>query len=116
MVNHKNMILDDGKIKICPEVIEMNKPEHVYAFEKIMFDMNLKFMERELFWENHRGAHEKWDSTYGALCRECEDLSQDKYLMKYRFENQVPKCFWNTKEMCSYMKVIPFIPSVMINI
>lgn len=123
MVNHKNMILDAGEIKICPEVIEMSKPKHVYEFEKLMFEMNMKFEERDAYHRNNIRVypysgwkHEHNQKIYDCLCREADEQEEDKYMMKYRYETFVPKCFWNTKEMCDYMNVIPFIPSVMINV
>lgn len=40
MVHNKLKMLDEGKIKFCPEVIEMKKPQYVYDFEDEIFQMN----------------------------------------------------------------------------
>ena len=123
MVNMKNFILDCGKLKICPEIKTMSKPEHIYDFEERMYQMNLKFDERDAYHRNnirvypYAGWQHEWNQRiYDSLCEECEELENDEFLMSFRGESKIAKSEWNTKRMCEYMKVIPFRPSVMINI
>ncbi len=123
MVNNELKILDEGKIKYIAEVITMPKPEHIYRFEQLMFKWNMKFEERDAYCRNNSKEfpysgwkHDHNQQHYDLLCRETDELEQDEFMMKFRYETFVEKYLWNTKDMCAYMKVEPFLTSVMINI
>lgn len=121
-------ILDEGQIKMCPEC-KMGKPKYVYDFEyqilKYKHDlMKAEFDKNNMIISTARGQCYKYphkQSDYEEACLKYNTLYNNvffqKWLMEYEMNrNAIPKIFWDCKEICNFMNVIPFTPSVMINI
>jgi hypothetical protein len=114
MVNHKNKILDGGKFKFVPECIEMKKPEYVYKFEDEIKKMNSCFHEfeaKKCLWKQN--AYDI--NNLNELNRKCEMYKDQEFLYSYLFETEVNSRVEFNK-IARYYKIIPFTPSVMINI
>lgn len=115
MVCKKFLILDEGSEKYVPEG-KMSKPKHVKDFEKILWDCH---DAREQYDHYHYGVRNKY-RTY--------DKAEDKILLDNvkKYDNdivflktwgtEVQQKYWWDNKLCEYMNVIPFTPSVMINI
>lgn len=110
MVSNKLKILDEGKIKFCPEVIEMKKPEYVYKFENEIFQMNRDYHKYDALVSQNASA-DKLNEQY----RICESYKRNNFLYSFLFETEVTsKVEFN--QIAKYYNIIPFTPSVMINI
>lgn len=116
-------ILDEGKKKFVAEVIEMKKPDYVYKFEKEICEMNLCYYRQE---QCGRTLQEKCRRYGDHTCKaEMEAYKEaqvnwrqyqnNEFLLRYLFEDEV-KCKSEFTRIAGYYKIIPFIPSVMINI
>lgn len=131
MVNYKNFVLNEGELKSTPEVVEMSKPTYIYDFEKIVNDWCYKLNEYNcradrMIGINSAGGQEivypHTPEEYSALCRERQHHLDNPLLSNYAMEMEMtkdhglPKIFWKSKAITNFMGVIPFIPSVMINI
>lgn len=114
MVNNKLKVLDEGQNKFVPEVIEMKKPEYVYKFENEITEMNCRFHEYEakkcLYKE---GSYSSDDLN--ELYRRCEEYKNNEFLFSFLFETEVNSRVEFNK-IAKYYNIIPFTPSVMINI
>lgn len=131
MVNYKNFVLDHGELKSTPEVIEMSKPTYIYDFEKIVNNWVYELNEYNcradrMIGTNSAGGQEivypHTPEEYSALCRDRQHHLDDAFLsnwaeeMEVTYDRGIPKIFWKSKAITDFMGVIPFIPSVMINI
>lgn len=124
MVNNKLNILDEGQIKMCPETIEMKKPNYVYKFEDELSDMNLCFNKKQLAGEIMQN---KLRTTHEVNCQreiehyhEClkewnDNYENNEFLKYYLFETKINDDY-TYKKIAKYYNIIPFTPSVMINI
>ena len=124
MVNNKLNILDEGQIKMLPEVIEMKKPSYVYQFEDEICSMNLCFSKKQNAGEVMQNKLRTMSSIncqneikyYETCCQEWNDkFENNEFLKEYLFETS---CSSNVeyKKIAKYYNIIPFTPSVMINI
>lgn len=122
MVNNKLNILDEGQIKMCPECISMKKPSYYYDFEQEICNMNKTFIQKDIAGnEYQRNAVKRTDtpgmkSTYDDLVSKCREYEQNEILHSYMWEGSIPVTPYNTNKICKYYNIIPFTPSVMINI
>ena len=106
------------------------KPKYIYDFES---QMHAKYMEiyyanelcNRIITTNSAGGQEfKYPYTsddYDEACRKRANLKSDKFVQQWigelEFNNwKLDKMFWNYKTIVDYLGVIPFTPSVMINI
>jgi len=114
MVNNKLKVLDEGQNKFVPEVIEMKKPEYVYRFESEILEMNSRFHEYEakrcLYKE---GCYSSDDLN--ELYMRCEEYKNNEFLFKFLFMDSINSRV-EFNQIAKYYNVIPFTPSVMINI
>lgn len=131
MVCNKLKILDGGTIKMCPEVIEMKRwyqTDSLYLrFAQSDDKTTWKFVkdddlnetkvevENEFYIEPSR-KFVAWknkcfkESFLGGL------IPNDDYRFSENPYKECVKDFWTHQEVLDYMKIIPFTPSVMINI
>lgn len=110
MVNNKMRILDGGVIKLVAECIEMKKPEYVYKFENEMMDQNAKFHKLEALKSCNAD-----ESLINEAFRDFEMCKRNTFLYSFLFETEVnSKVDFN--KIAKYYNIIPFTPSVMINI
>lgn len=122
MVNNKLNILDEGQIKMCPEVIEMKKPQYYYDFEMELCKMNLCFTSKEIQGKKLQDlAIRRLDTTsehdtYNELIEKCNNYENNEILHSYLWEKYIEVNNYNTQKICKYYNIIPFTPSVMINI
>lgn len=124
MVNNKLKILDEGEIKFVPECIEMKKPEYVYKFEGEIMKMNICHLRKQLAGETLQDKIKKFpphacvreENSYNELCNEWNsNFEENEFLKKFLFCDSVEsRCEFN--QIAKYYKIIPFTPSVMINI
>lgn len=106
------------------------KPTYIYDFEN---QMRAKFMEiyyaeencKRMITTNSAGGQEfKYPFTnedYDEACRKKNNLKSDNFIQKWINELEMNnwklnKIFWQYKEITEYLGVIPFTPSVMINV
>jgi len=127
MVNHKNKILDCGELKFVAECIEMKKPEYVYKFERELLEMELLYRKKETAGKEYQEkivkTHEcnciREKQNYENLCnewkREYEDNPEKEFILKFLFEREI-KNKYEFDRIAKYYNIIPFTPSVMINI
>lgn len=114
MVNHKNKILDCGEFKFVPECIEMKKPEYVYKFEDEIRKMNSCFHEyqaKKTLYDQGCYDINKLDEIH----RRCEMYKENDFLYSFLFETDVYSRV-DFNRIAKYYNIIPFTPSVMINI
>ena len=122
MVNNKLNVLDEGQIKMCPDVIEMKKPKYYYDFEHEICSMNLCFSNKEIAGKRlqelavKRQDRTSDHDTYNKLCVSCQEYEQNEILHSFLWEKDIEVCNYNTQKICKYYNIIPFTPSVMINI
>ena len=124
-------ILDENEIKQL-SIIDYNmvKPKHIYDFEYLITQykyekLRLEASKERMITTNSAGGQE-WSrgynqTTYDQVCREYHDhldVFKEKYMdeMDMNGIHGIPKIYWNSKEICDFMGIIPFVPSVMINI
>lgn len=120
-------ILDEGKLKYCSETIKMKKPDYVYRFENELMAMELLYRKREAAGQEYQ---QKIVKTHACNCirekqnyenycnqweREYEGNPEKEFLLKYLFTREISNKF-EFDRIASYYKIIPFTPSVMINI
>lgn len=129
-MNNKLFILDEGINKMCPEVIDMGKPIYIHDFEMKLYKYKMEVLRAECDKSNMiittcRGQEFKHpfnQTDYEQACLKFTNLKKDneffeKWLMEYEMNrNSIDKMHWKSKEICDFMEVIPFSPSVMINI
>lgn len=131
MVNNKMKILDQGKIKYVPEVKEMkrwyetdslyfrfafsdNKTDWKYVKDDDLNETRIE-VENEFYVEPSR-KFLKWkekvfkESHLGGM------IPNDDYRFSRDPYKECVKDFWTCQEVLDYMNIIPFTPSVMINI
>lgn len=122
MVNNKLNILDEGKIKMCQEVKEMKKPSYYYDFEMEIVKMNLTFTEYEIVGKNLTELAQKRrdriadHERYKEICDKVKEYKSNEILHSYLWQNDLHVNNYNTHKICKYYDIIPFTPSVMINI
>lgn len=131
MVNHKNKILDCGELKFVPECIEMVKWYQTDSLYFIFATSDRKRDKRKVrdehlndYYIDVENAHYVEPSrkfiTWKNKCFKESVLGGMVPNDKYRYsENPYKECaqeFWTHQEILDYMKIIPFTPSVMINI
>jgi len=122
MVNNKLNILDEGQIKMCPETINMKKPYYYYDFENEIDNMNLCFGRKELAGKNLQEKCLKRLDTksdhdnYNELIEQCNEYKNNEILYSFLWSRTIEICNYNTNKICKYYNIIPFTPSVMINI
>ncbi len=123
MVNHKNKILDCGKYKFVPECIEMKKPEYVYKFESEMANMTCCYQRYKSAGASYQDAVNRrlstvsyWEAEYPRVCGEWSEFENNKFLMEFLFMETVPNSKSEYDRIAKYYNIIPFTPSVMINI
>ena len=107
-------ILDEGKNKFVPECIEMKKPEYVYRFETEVKEMNLCFTTYEAkkcLYE--QGAYDI--NQLNEMYKKLEEYKMNEFLHSFLFETEVNSRV-DFKRIAKYYNIIPFTPSVMINI
>lgn len=106
------------------------KPKPVYEFESIImrkkYEIHSAEQQRDRMVETSRvrGQSFRYPFTskdYDDACHLVNTLKSDEFTQKWIFEldmnrGQVPKCFWKHKDIYDYLGIIPFTPSVMINI
>jgi len=123
MVCNKLKILDGGTIKMCPECIEMKKPEYVFRFEDEIRQMNHLWNQRRLAGDivqeliRFGRCHEKEENTYNVLCEKWNQKYEDNPTLNYYLGNDCEfftRCEFN--KIAKYYDIMPFTPSVMINI
>jgi len=124
-------ILDENEIKQLSKIeYIMAKPEYIYDFENEIRKYKIQCLRAE--WDKNamivtvpgRGQGFKYpftQSDYDTVCTEYNTLINNDFMQKWLLEwecnkNSMPKMFWKYKTICDYMNVIPFTPSVMINI
>jgi len=132
MVNNKMKILDDGgKIKYVPEVKEMVK---WYNTDSLYFKFALS--------DKKTDVRHALDADLNEITIECENenyvepsrkfiawkkkcfveghlgglIPNDNYRFSADAYKECAQKFWTRKEILDYLKIIPFTPSVMINI
>jgi len=127
MVNNKMKILDEGKNKFVPECIEMKKPEYVYQFETELKQMELLYRKKESAGREYQEKIIKFHEcncirekrNYENYCREWkrtyEDNPEKEYLLKFLFDREINNPY-EFNRIAKYYNIIPFTPSVMINI
>lgn len=122
MVNNTLKILDEGQIKMCPECIQMKKPQYYYDFEQEICNMNLCFMNKEISGKAYtEHAQKRTDTegmrlTYEGYVNACKNYEQNEILFSYLWDKCLDVNKYNTNKICKYYNIIPFTPSVMINI
>jgi len=92
----------------------MKKPEYVYRFENEIIKMNSCFHE----YEAKRVLCEQgcYDiNLLNEIYRECESYKSNNFLFSFLFETEVNSRV-DFNKIAKYYKIIPFTPSVMINI
>lgn len=124
-------ILDENEIKQLSIVdYNMGKPKYIYDFEHVIIEykyekLRLEASKKRMITTNSAGGQifdRGYDQTmYDKVCREYSDhldVFKDKYMdeMDMNGIHGIPKIYWNCKEICDFMGIIPFTPSVMINI
>ncbi|AXH76442.1 MAG: putative replicase [Cressdnaviricota sp.] len=115
MVCEKFLILDEGIKKYVAEY-KMNKPQHVKDFEKIIDEMENAREKYDHFHYGVKNGYRVYDPEYDKiLLEDVKKWDKDVVWLKTWNNNVQPK-FWWDKKLCEYMNVIPFTPSVMINI
>lgn len=120
MVCEKFIILDEGIKKYVAEY-KMVTPLHVLEFQEKLYEMNRDHQIYDHFvqslkegWIDH---NKKNKDRYEELLAKKKKWQEDEYIIKYLYDDtKVPPKFWWDKRLCEYMNVIPFTPSVMINI
>lgn len=131
MVNNKMKILDGGEIKLVAECIEMKRwyeTDSLYfrfAFSddkttyKNIIDDNLNETQVEVPNEYYIDPSRKF-VVWKNKCFKDSHLGGRIPNDNYRYSSDPYKeCvtdYWTKKEILDYMKIIPFTPSVMINI
>lgn len=129
MVNNINKILDEGIIKLIMSKEYKMKPSYIYDFEKIIrakqWELNdleqraQMMVEKTLHGSKFRNGYTS--RMYDEICERKNKLSEDVFIQKWMFEleinnGSIPKCYWNSKSITDFLGVVPFTPSVMINI
>jgi len=110
MVSNKLKVLDEGKNKFVPEVIEMKKPQYVYDFEDEIYVMNTAYHKYAAL-KTQNASADKLNEQF----RICESFKRNEFLYSFLFETEVnSKVEFN--RIAKYYNIIPFKPSVMINI
>lgn len=133
MVNNKNIILDCGKKKYVPECIEMEE-QYIKDFNIKVSKMNNFLQEYEswkerTFTRNEYGGNDLYDGMgkithYGDRYdnvlkkqkkyeNELDNYKKDEFLFYYAYNSNYIK---KSNSIANYMGVIPFTPSVMINV
>jgi hypothetical protein len=110
MVNNKMKMLDQGEIKYVPEIKEMKKPEYVYKFEKEMAEQNAKFHKLEAL-KSKNADDDKINEAY----RDFEMCKRNNFLYNFLFETEIQSRV-EFNQIAKYYNIMPFTPSVMINI
>lgn len=131
MVNHKNKILDEGNFKFVAECIEMKKWYETDSLYFIFATSDRKYDKKQVRDDNLNDIYIECENEHYiepsrkfiAWKEKCFKESMLGGLIpndNYRFSTDPYKeCvqeFWNHQEILDYMKIIPFTPSVMINI
>ncbi len=116
-------VLDEKQIKFVPECIEMKKPEYVYRFESEMSNMNCCYQRYKQAGASYQDAVDRglstvsyWKKEYPQICREWEEIEGNEFLTKFLFLDEVPSSKSEYDAVARYYNVIPFTPSVMLNI
>ena len=123
-------ILDENELKQL-SIIEYNmgKPDYIWKFEEILTNYNFEKLRRTGYKERmitknsaggqcfDRGYNQ---ASYDKACNDCKE-HYDEFLEHWLMELELSKfgihrIYWNDKRICDYLGVIPFTPSVMINI
>lgn len=131
MVNHKNKILDCGEFKFVPECIEMVKwyqTDSLYfvfahSDEKTQKATSLDDDLNEISIDIDNKYYVEPSRKFIAWKKKCfresftGSLVPDGYFAPFDDPyKSVALEFWKHQEILDYMKIIPFSPSVMINI
>jgi len=120
MVSNKLIILDESQLKYMPEA-NMAKPRHIIEYEEKLFTMNYDFQKYDHFVKSLKAGwiienKQNYDK-HKDLLEKIKAWKEDIHIIKYLYDDHiVPKKHWWDARICSYMNVIPFTPSVMINI
>jgi hypothetical protein len=110
MVNNKMKILDEGKNKFVPEVIEMKKPEYVYKFEDEIHQMNRDHHKYDAL-KSQNASADKLNEQFKIK----ESYRNNEFLYNFLYETEVnSKVDFN--KIARYYNIVPFTPWVMINI
>lgn len=132
MVNNQKQILDEGKLKYCSEV-KMGKLWYetdslFYVFyesdtktrNKTIVDDELNETTIEIENENYVEPSRKFLAWKEKCFEDGIFLNRKIPIQEFRYsENPTKEAalkFWKRKEILDYLKIIPFTPSVMINI
>ena len=92
--------------------IEYNmKPMYIYEFENKLIKYKLAIADAESRIDNYRD-----ESDLRSAERELENLKSDEFMSYWSINDHVPRSEWKNKKICEFMDVIPFTPSIMINI
>ncbi len=114
MVNNLLKILDGGEIKYVPEVKQMKKPSYVYNFEEEISKMNACFHKLEAKSCLYRQGCCSVEQVNECF-QECEVYKKNEFLYSFLFETEVSNRV-DFRKIARYYDIIPFTPSVMINI
>lgn len=120
MVCEKYLILDESIKKYVPES-KMSTPKHVLDFEAKLYEMNSDFQKYDHFcyaikhgWKDQNKSNKE---QYERLLATKKKWESDEYIIKFLYDDtRIPQKHYWDKRLCDYMNVIPFTPSVMINI
>lgn len=107
--------------------IEYNmKPKYIYEFESKLQQyrhalQQLDALEESMIekndWKRGQYIREPWtQEDYDQLLRDRENLKSDEFMADWSGYDYIPRIFWKNKKICEYLDVIPFTPSIMINI
>lgn len=134
MVCHKNFILDEGKLKSCPEVRMSNKKEADYKVIRRFLTCDKRtlrttkmdpvtFEETEIIKENpeYREPSERYinfkkkfyDEKFTSVLKQEHTYGFDGW---HQQDKHIISVNWGWQKMFDYLGIIPFVPSVMINI
>lgn len=125
MVSNKNIVLDAGQKKYVPECIYMKYEQWFLDFLKKVDDMNYTFESYHMFRETAfsrnmyggnviHGNEQQVLEKQRNFINQINKLENDDFLIQYKY--CLAKDIKPSKSIADYMGVIPFSPSVMINI
>lgn len=127
MVNNLFEVLNGFNINDKLNIIEYNmKPNYIYQFENILHDYKYKLNNLEMQkdamiikndWRRGQYFRAPWtQNDYDKICEKYNNLKSDEFLNEWSVYDKIPKFLWKNKKICEYLDVIPFTPSIMINI
>ena len=131
MVNNEKKILDEGKLKSCPEVKMVKRwyeTDSLYYYfagcdqrmvTKKEIDDELYEYSVEVENEHYIEPTRKYVAWKNKCFRECflgGKIPEQEFSCEMDPYKAAALKYWKRKEILDYLKIIPFTPSVMINI